>query len=104
MNDAIRLVKKGSYVKCSPGGNYKLLSGTFSPSTKFDSGLLGKLTVYGDDDQVLYTSADIRYDAQPITFAVDVSGQNRLRVEFSLTKDDNWSEPVLLIKGLTLYQ
>lgn len=103
-NDAIRLVKKGSYVKCSPGGNYKLLSGTFSPSTKFDSGLLGKLTVYGDDDQVLYTSADIHYDAQPITFAVDVSGQNQLRVEFSLTKDDNWSEPVLLIKGLTLYQ
>lgn len=44
-------------------------------------------------------------DAQcPITFAVDVSGQNQLRVEFSLTKDDNWSEPVLLIKGLTLYQ
>lgn len=41
-NDAIRLVKKGSYVKCAPGGNYKLLSGTFSPSTKFDSGLLGK--------------------------------------------------------------
>lgn len=102
--NAVRLKGTGSWMRCNMGGNYRLLEGTFSPSTSFQRDLLGKLTVYGDEDQVLYTSPDIHYNEQPITFAVDVSGQNQLKVEFSLVKDNQWDEPVLLLKDLCLYQ
>ena len=102
-NNAIRLYGKGSYVRFNTNGEYKLLAGQFSPSTVFDSGLMGKLTVYGDNDQVLYTSQDIHYNEKPLSFAVDVSGQTQVKVEFSLTIDNNWDVPVLLVNQLSLY-
>lgn len=102
--NAGRMVGSGSFLRCDTNGGYKILSGTYSPSTKFDRDLLGKVTVYGDNDQVLYTSPDIHYNENPYTFAVDVSGQNQVRVEFTLTKDDNWSQPVILFDNLALYQ
>ncbi len=102
-SNAIRLYDKGSYVCCNTNGQYELLAGQFSPSTTFDSGLMGKLKVYGDDDQLLYTSPDIHYNEKPISFAVDVSGQNQVKVEFSLTVDNDWDIPVLLVNQLSLY-
>lgn len=103
-NNAVRLVGAGSYLKASTSGEYKLLAGVFAPSTTFSSDLLGKLMVYGDNDQVLYTSPDIHYDEKPIPFAVDVTGHTQIRVEFSLVKDNNWDKPVLLIDSLSLYK
>lgn len=56
--NAIRLKGKGSYVQCNTNGEYRMLSGVFGPSSQFDSALLARVTVYGDDDQILYTSPD----------------------------------------------
>ena len=92
---------KGSYVRFNNDGTYKILAGQFSPSTTFDSGLMGKLTVYGDNDQVLYTSQDIHYNEKPLSFAVDVSSQTQVKVEFSLTIDNEWDIPVLLVNQLS---
>ena len=102
-SNAIRLYGKGSYVRFNNDGTYKILAGQFSPSTTFDSGLMGKLTVYGDNDQVLYTSQDIHYNEKPLSFAVDVSSQTQVKVEFSLTIDNEWDIPVLLVNQLSLY-
>ena len=49
--NAIRLKGKGSYVQCNTNGEYRMLSGVFGPSSQFDSALLARVTVYGDDDQ-----------------------------------------------------
>lgn len=103
-SNAVRLVGKGSYLKASTSGEYKLLAGIFSPATTFSSDLLGKVIVYGDNDRVLYTSQDIHYDEKPLPFAVDVTGQTQIRVEFTLVKDNNWDKPVLLIDNLSLYK
>ena len=54
--------------------------------------------------QVLYTSPDIHYDELPVSFAVDVEGQNQVRVEFSLVKDNGWDDPVILINNLAFYR
>lgn len=103
-SNADRLVGKGSYMRSDINGQYKLLAGTVAPSTTFSNDMMGKVTVYGDNDQVLYTSPDIHYDELPITFAVDVEGQNQVRVEFSLVKDNGWDDPVILINNLALYK
>lgn len=102
--NAIRLKGKGSYVLCSTKGEYRLLYGSFGPSSQFDSGLMARVTVYGDNDQVLYTSGDIHYNEKVTYFGVDVSGQNQVRVEVSLSKDNDYDDPVILLNGLTLYK
>ena len=81
-----------------------MLSGVFCPSSHFDSALLARVTVYGDDDQVLYTSPDIHYNEKNVYFGVDVSGQKQIRVEVSLLKDNEWDDPVILFDGLSLYK
>lgn len=103
-SNAIRLSGSGSYVKYNTAGQYRLLAGEFAPSTKFASDLLGRITVYGDEGKVLYSSPDIHYDEKPIPFAVDVTGQNEIKVEFSLVKDNGWDTPTLMINQLSLYQ
>ena len=102
--NAIRLKGKGSYVQCNTNGEYRMLSGVFGPSSQFDSALLARVTVYGDDDQVLYTSPDIHYNEKNVYFGVDVSGQKQIRVEVSLIKDNEWDDPVILFDGLSLYK
>ena len=102
--NAIRLKGKGSYVQCNTNGEYRMLSGVFGPSSQFDSALLARVTVYGDDDQILYTSPDIHYNEKNIYFGVDVSGQKQIRVEVSLLKDNEWDDPVILFDGLSLYK
>ena len=102
--NAIRLKGKGSYVQCNTNGEYRMLSGVFGPSSQFDSALLARVTVYGDDDQVLYTSSDIHYNEKNVYFGVDVSGQKQIRVEVSLLKDNEWDDPVILFDGLSLYK
>ena len=102
--NAIRLKGKGSYVQCNTNGEYRMLSGVFGPSSQFDSALLARVTVYGDDDQVLYTSPDIHYNEKNVYFGVDVSGQKQIRVEVSLLKDNEWDDPVILFDGLSLYK
>lgn len=102
--NSIRLAGKGSYVEYSTGGQYSLLAGTLSPSTVFDNGVLGKITVYGDNNQVLYSSPDIHHNEKPIPFAVDVDGQNSVRVEFSYVTGDPLKKPAMLFKNLRLYR
>ena len=102
--NAIRLKGKGSYVQCNTNGEYRLLSGVFGPSSQFDSANMARITVYGDDDQVLYTSQDIHYNEKNVYFGVDVSGQKQIRVEVSLIKDNEWDDPVILFDGLSLYK
>ena len=102
--NAIRLKGKGSYVQCNTNGEYRMLSGVFGPSSQFDSALLARVTVYGDDDQILYTSPDIHYNEKNVYFGVDVSGQKQIRVEVSLLKDNEWDDPVILFDGLSLYK
>ena len=103
-SNAIRLRGKGSYVKYDTKGAYRLLSGRIAPSSQFDSSLLGRVTVYGDNDTVLYTSPDIHYNEKNLYFGVDVSGQSQIRVELSLVKDNEWDEPVILLDKLALYK
>ena len=102
--NAIRLKGKGSCVKYDAKGEYKLLAGTMAPSIQFDSALLGKVTVYGDNDTVLYTSPDIHYNEKLIPFGVDVTGQNQIRVEVSLIKDNEYTDPIIMLDGLSLYK
>lgn len=102
--NAIRLKGKGSYVKYTANGEYRLLSGVFAPSSQFNSSIMAKVTVYGDNDTVLYTSPDIHYNEKAIPFGVDVSGQNEVRVEVSLSTDNGWDEPIILMDGLSLYK
>ena len=104
LENGIRLKGKGSYVQCNTNGEYRMLSGVFGPSSQFDSALLARVTVYGDDDQVLYTSPDIHYNEKNVYFGVDVSGQKQIRVEVSLLKDNEWDDPVILFDGLSLYK
>lgn len=102
--NAIRLKDKGSYVQAALNGEYTLLAGNIAPSSQFSSSIMAKVTVYGDNDQVLYTSKDIHYNEKAFYFGVDVTGQNQVRVEVSLTVDNDWDEPVILIDGLSLYK
>lgn len=102
--NAIRLKGKGSYVKYDTKGEYKLLSGAFSPSNQFDSSIMAKLTVYGDNDEVLYTSQDIHYNEKVMQFGVDISGQNQIRVEISLVTDNYYSDPIILMDKLAVYK
>lgn len=102
--NAIRLKGKGSYVKYDTKGEYRLLSGTLAPSLQFSSALLAKVTVYGDNDTVLYTSPDIHYNENEFCFGVDVSGQNQIRVELSLVNNNDWDDPVILMDNLSLYK
>lgn len=102
--NAIRLKGKGSYVKYDTKGEYKLLAGAIAPSSQFVSGLMGKVTVYGDNDTVLYTSQDIHYNEKIMYFGVDVSGQNQIRVELSLVTDNFYDDPIILMDGLALYK
>ena len=102
--NAIRLKGKGSYVQCNTNGEYRLLSGVFGPSSQFDSANMARITVYGDEDQVLYTSQDIHHNEKNVYFGVDVSGQKQIRVEVSLIKDNEWDDPVILFDGLSLYK
>ena len=95
---------ENGYVQCNTNGEYRMLSGVFGPSSQFDSALLARVTVYGDDDQVLYTSPDIHYNEKNVYFGVDVSGQKQIRVEVSLLKDNEWDDPVILFDGLSLYK
>ena len=100
----IRLKGKGSYVKYAANGQYRLLSGVIAPSSQFSSGIMAKITVYGDNDTVLYTSQDIHYNEKLMYFGVDVTGQNEIRVEVSLVTDNEWDDPIILIDGLSLYK
>ena len=102
--NAIRLKGKGSYVQCNTNGEYRLLSGVFGPSSQFDSANMARITVYGDEDQILYTSQDIHHNEKNVYFGVDVSGQKQIRVEVSLIKDNEWDDPVILFDGLSLYK
>lgn len=102
--NAIRLVGKGSYVKYDTNGGYRLLSGTLAPSSQFSSSIMAKVTVYGDNDVVLYSSPDIHYNEKNVYFGVDVSGQNQVRVEVSLVTDNEWDEPVIMMDKLSLYK
>ena len=95
--NAIRLKGKGSYVQCNTNGEYRLLSGVFGPSSQFDSANMARITVYGDEDQVLYTSQDIHHNEKNVYFGVDVSGQKQIRVEVSLIKDNEWDDPVIYL-------
>ena len=65
---------------------------------------MARITVYGDEDQVLYTSQDIHYNEKLIHFGVDVTGQNAIRVEVSLVTDNEWDDPIILMDGLSLYK
>lgn len=103
-SNAIRLKGKGSYVKYDTNGEYRLLSGTLAPSSQFSSGIMARITVYGDNDVVLYTSPDIHYNEKNVHFGADVSGQNQIRVEVSLVTDNEWDEPIILIDKLALYK
>ena len=103
-DNAIRLLGKGSYVSYDTKGEYRMLAGAISPSSQFDSGIMARVTVYGDEDQVLYTSPDIHYNEKIMYFGVDVSGQQKVRVEVSLVTDNQWDEPVILMDGLALYK
>lgn len=102
--NAIHLKGRGSYVGYQTNGEYRLLAGKLAPSLQFDSALLGKVTVYGDDDKVLYTSPDIHYNEKTVYFGVDVSGQNQVRVEVSLITDNGYTDPIILMDGLALYK
>ena len=65
---------------------------------------MARITVYGDEDQILYTSQDIHHNEKNVYFGVDVSGQKQIRVEVSLLKDNEWDDPVILFDGLSLYK
>lgn len=102
--NAIRLREKGAYIQYNVNGEYRLLSGTYGPAMQFNSAIMAQITVYGDDGQVLYTSPDIHYNEKNKTFGVDISGQNTIRVEVSLVKDNGWDEPQIFFDGLALYK
>ena len=56
---------------------------------------MAKVTVYGDNDTVLYTSQDIHYNEKLMHFGVDVTGQeNGIRVEVSLVTDNGGMIPL----------
>lgn len=103
-NNAIRLKGKGSYVKYDANGEYRMLAGVIAPSSQFSSSILGKVTVYGDNDVVLYSSPDIHYNEKDMYFGVDVYGQNQIRIEVSLVTDNEWDEPIILMDKLALYK
>lgn len=103
-DNAVRLKGKGSYIKYDNNGEYKLLAGAIAPSYQFNSAIMAKVTVYGDNDVVLYSTPDIHYNENTMYFGVDVSGQNKIRVEVSLVTDNHWDEPIILMDHLALYK
>ena len=42
---------------------------------------MARITVYGDEDQVLYTSQDIHHNEKNVYFGVDVSGQKQIHLD-----------------------
>ena len=103
-SNAIRLKGEGSYVQYDANGEYKLLCGTVAPSMQFPSGIMCKVVVYGDDSKVLYESPYIHYNEKISYFGVDVTGQNKVRVEIVPEKSGQWDQPIILIDGLSLYK
>lgn len=59
--------------------NYRSLSCTFSCGTESDPGASVRILIYGDG-QLIYESATVYTDTQPLAFSVDVSGIEQLVV------------------------
>ncbi len=71
---------------------------------QFPSWIMCKIVVYGDDSKVLYETPYIHYNEKVSYFGVDVTGQNKVRVELVPEKSGQWDQPIILIDGLSLYK
>lgn len=74
----------GGYVKYYLGGEYTTLQFTLAVSDG-DEGRLNptELTVYGNNDEILYTSGELTRTTTPQTVSVNIAGQNWLYIRSS---------------------
>ena len=81
---ANRIESKGggfdSYAAYLVNGRYDTLSLTYAPKKGFDEKAKGSITVYGDDDVILWESDEINYKSHIETDTVDISGQDEIRI------------------------
>ena len=78
MNNPIGIIFSGIFIAYLKVGGDQMQLYNFVPeavsythlpsSSQFDSGLMARVTVYGDNDQVLYTSSDIHHNEKVTYF------------------------------------
>lgn len=68
-----------SYVEFMSGGQYNTLTGTVALPNDIGEHARGCLEIYGDDDTLLYSSDEMNYKSDSISFTVDISGQNYIK-------------------------
>lgn len=68
-----------SYVEFMAGGQYNTLTGTVALPNDIGEHARGCLEIYGDDDTLLYSSDEMNYKSDSISFTVDISGQNYIK-------------------------
>ncbi|MBP3804425.1 MAG: NPCBM/NEW2 domain-containing protein [Oribacterium sp.] len=79
-------------------GQYDTLSLTYAPEKGFDEKAKGSITVYGDDDVILWESDEINYKSHIETDTIDISGQDEIRISVPHTGGHGY----VIIKDLYL--
>lgn len=89
-------------------GLAKKVAGTIDMSETPLNEAEGKVTIYDQDDRVLYQSPAMRNTTNPIPFEISVAGALQIRVEFSANHDANpnrvFVEPNIKIKDFRYSQ
>ena len=70
----------GGYAAYLLNGQYDTLSLTYAPEKGFGEKARGSITVYGDDEVILWESDEINYKSRTATDTVDISGQDEIRI------------------------
>ena len=69
-----------SYITYLLSGKYDTLSFTYAPEKGFDKDVKTSITVYGDDETILWESDAISYKSRTETEIVDISGQDEIKI------------------------
>lgn len=75
----------GAWVEFFAGGSYDTLSFVMAPEEGYDSSTNATIEIYGDDDDLLYSSDELTYKSSPETVSIDISGQDYVKIYGSTT-------------------
>lgn len=68
------------YVEYYAGKQYNSLTMTVAAKQGWNQSAVYVLEVYGDDDTLLYTSAELNYRTKPFAVSIDISGNDYVKI------------------------
>lgn len=75
----------GGWAEFYAGGNYTALTFTMSPEEGYDDQTNATIEIYGDDDNLLYSSDELTYKSDAENVTVDITGQDYIKIYGSTT-------------------